>query len=132
MPCALIMAAMVSAAGMLAYTAGVAQEPAPEWQGIGSGIGAGYAWKASDKVAAYLEAEEQPEQLTEIREAHGAMLDLLGQSPDAAFRFIDLGAGAGAVAGSLLNRFPRASGVLAELSDSMIEAGPEKLAPFAG
>jgi trans-aconitate methyltransferase len=104
----------------------------PVWQGMGAQLGAGYAWKVGDKVAAYLDDQEKPEQAAEIISAHACMLDLLGVEPEAAFRFVDLGAGAGAVAGSLMNRFPNATGVLADISTPMMEASQTRLADFAG
>ena len=102
-----------------------------EWYAMGSGA-AGYAWKAEDKVAAYLDDQERPEQAAEIRAAHDCMLDQLGLERDRAFSFLDLGAGAGAVAISVMERFPYASGVLADMSLPMMQSGESRLAPFAG
>jgi cyclopropane fatty-acyl-phospholipid synthase-like methyltransferase len=60
------------------------------------------------------------------------MLDLLPGPRDRDFRFMDVGAGAGAVSASVLARFPAATGVLVEFSGPMMGAGAEALAGFAG
>lgn len=99
---------------------------------MGGGAAAGYAWKAGDKVAAYLDDQDQPDLAAEIRGAHQCMVDLLGLEAGASFRFIDLGAGAGAVAASVMRHFPNARGILADISAPMMEAGGQKLTPFEG
>jgi len=92
----------------------------------------GYEWLIPERVNTYLDQQETPELADEIRRAHARMGDLLGLAPDATFTFLDLGAGAGAVSASLLARFPNATGVLADMSAPMMEAGSSKLAPFEG
>ncbi len=92
----------------------------------------GYEWQSAEKVTEYLDREREPEREAEFREAHQQMLDLLAVSPQAGFRFLDLGAGAGAVSASLMARFPKATGILADMSAPMMQAGGENLAPFEG
>ncbi|HEY8692593.1 MAG TPA: class I SAM-dependent methyltransferase [Chloroflexota bacterium] len=92
----------------------------------------GYEWQESDRVARYLEREKEPEHEAEYRTAHQLMIELLPLGPDDSFRFLDLGAGAGAVSASVMAHFPTASGVLADMSAPMMQAGGEKLTPFAG
>jgi cyclopropane fatty-acyl-phospholipid synthase-like methyltransferase len=92
----------------------------------------GYEWLLPDRVAKYLNEQEGPDLRAEIAAAHGRMIELLGLPPDAAFRFLDLGAGAGAVSASLMSRFPHATGLLADMSAAMMERGESMLEPYAG
>src|SRR5438105_9367122 len=90
----------------------------------------GYEWLLPERVAKYLNEQEGPELRAEIAAAHGRMLELLGLDTAASFRFLDLGAGAGAVSASLLSRFPNATGVLADMSAPMMAAGGSMLEPY--
>ncbi|MFI5266204.1 MAG: class I SAM-dependent methyltransferase [Chloroflexota bacterium] len=92
----------------------------------------GYEWQESERVVRYLEREKEPEHEAEVRTAHQLMIELLPAAPDEAFRFLDLGAGAGAVSASVMAHFLKAAAVLADMSAPMIQAGGEKLAPFSG
>jgi tRNA (cmo5U34)-methyltransferase len=92
----------------------------------------GYEWLSAERTAEYLRRERSQERRTELVAAHGLMLDLLPQPPDAAFRFLDLGAGAGAVSASVMARFPSSSGILVEFSQPMMRAGAEALSGHAG
>ncbi|HLQ34775.1 MAG TPA: class I SAM-dependent methyltransferase [Chloroflexota bacterium] len=92
----------------------------------------GYEWQSAEKVTEYLDREKEPEREAEFRAAHQQMLDLLPFTAGATFEFLDLGAGAGAVSASLMERFPKARGVLADMSAPMMQAGGERLAPFSG
>jgi len=92
----------------------------------------GYEWQETDRVARYLEREQEPEHEAEVRTAHQLMIELLPAGLDEAFQFLDLGAGAGAVSASVMAHFPEASGVLADMSAPMMQAGNDQLAPFAG
>ena len=103
----------------------VRPRPGPQERG-------GYEWLSAERTDAYLSRERSPERQVELGAAHALMLDLLSQPPDAAFRFMDLGAGAGAVSASLMARFPAATGVLVEFSAPMMRAGAEALAGYAG
>ena len=90
----------------------------------------GHHWKEADRVAHF--AARMDERAAE-REAQ---FDLLGrllpyESGDA-FHILDVGAGYGAVAESLLRRFPAASATLLDLSDAMIEEGRRRLSSLDG
>ncbi|HLY68010.1 MAG TPA: class I SAM-dependent methyltransferase, partial [Chloroflexota bacterium] len=94
---------------------------------------AGYEWKSAEKVAEFLDREEtDPERKAEHESAHDHMLSLLPFDANAAIQFLDVGAGAGAVSISLMRRFGYATGVLADMSEAMMEAGTETLVPFDG
>ncbi|MHB8621444.1 MAG: class I SAM-dependent methyltransferase, partial [Chloroflexota bacterium] len=90
----------------------------------------GYQWQSAEHVEGWLAALAggRPERA----EAFGRMLELLTFAPGAALRFLDLGAGAGGVAGVLLERFPGATALLADFSAPMMEAGYTRLAAFEG
>ncbi|HTS98907.1 MAG TPA: class I SAM-dependent methyltransferase [Streptosporangiaceae bacterium] len=60
------------------------------------------------------------------------MADLLPFSGDEPFLFVDLGAGTGAAARTIMDRYPAAEAILADFSPQMMEAGQEALAPYAG
>jgi tRNA (cmo5U34)-methyltransferase len=90
----------------------------------------GYEWLSPDKAADYLARERSAERQVELGIAHGLMLDLIPRPRDHALRFMDLGAGAGAVSRSILVRFPAAAGILVEFSAPMMRAGAEALAGF--
>ena len=92
----------------------------------------GYEWLNQERVEKYLGDQEGDALRDEIERAHGRMMELLGLPRDAAFRFMDLGAGAGAVSASVMSAFPNATGVLADMSAPMMEAGSSKLTPFEG
>lgn len=67
---------------------------------------------------------------------HGAqwllMARLLPFGEHDAFTFLDLGAGTGAASRAILERYPEATGILADFSAEMMGAGEEDLRPFAG
>lgn len=90
----------------------------------------GCEWLSPEKAADYLAREQSAERQVELEVAHGLMLDVVPWPRDHALRFMDLGAGAGAVSRSVLQRFPAASGVLVEFSAPMMRAGAEALAGF--
>jgi SAM-dependent methyltransferase len=92
----------------------------------------GYEWQSPEKAAEYLAREKEAEREAEFRSAHEYMLGLLPVATDAAFQFLDLGAGHGAVSASVMSRFPKATGILADMSAPMMQAGSDVLAPFAG
>jgi cyclopropane fatty-acyl-phospholipid synthase-like methyltransferase len=93
----------------------------------------GYEWKDAQKVATYLDRDEhEDDQRAVVRSAHEHMLALLPFEDDEVFEFLDVGAGAGAVSISVMNAFPNATGVLADMSEAMMDAGTERLTPFDG
>jgi tRNA (cmo5U34)-methyltransferase len=60
------------------------------------------------------------------------LADLLPFGPEDAFTFLDLGAGAGAAARAILDRYPHSTAVMADFSAAMMSEGERELAPFAG
>ncbi|HEX6512723.1 MAG TPA: hypothetical protein VF157_10515, partial [Chloroflexota bacterium] len=84
------------------------------------GIVGGYEWQSAEKVAEFQQREKEAEREADYRAAHAHMIGLLPFDRDAAFRFLDLGAGYGAVSASLLSHFPNASAVLADMSAPMM------------
>jgi tRNA (cmo5U34)-methyltransferase len=60
------------------------------------------------------------------------MAELLPFGTDDPFTFVDLGAGTGAAARTILDHFPRANAILADFSPQMITQGAAELASYAG
>ena len=60
------------------------------------------------------------------------MADLLPFGDDQEFTFLDLGAGTGAASRAILERHPRATGILADFSAQMMAAGEAEMQAFAG
>jgi len=60
------------------------------------------------------------------------MAELLPFADDEPFLFVDLGAGTGAAARTILDRFPAAEAILADFSPQMMEEGSRALAPYQG
>jgi tRNA (cmo5U34)-methyltransferase len=86
-------------------------------------------WKSEAVVKGLVEQgaereRQRAEQLT-------LMARLLGFEPNAAFTFLDLGAGTGAATRAILTEYPNASAILAEYSPPMIAEGTQLLARFA-
>jgi tRNA (cmo5U34)-methyltransferase len=60
------------------------------------------------------------------------MAELLPFSADEPFTFVDLGAGTGAAARTILDRFPAARAILADFSPQMMAQGVAELGPYEG
>lgn len=87
-------------------------------------------WKSSQMVAQWVAgAPERERRRTEQRRL---MADLLPFAQEDAFIFVDLGAGTGAAAQTVLDRFPRAQAVLAEYSPQMTAEGRRALSDYEG
>ncbi|MDA8071286.1 MAG: class I SAM-dependent methyltransferase [Actinomycetota bacterium] len=87
-------------------------------------------WKSDEGISHWVATQDERERR---RVEHRRMLaDLLPFADDEAFNFLDLGAGTGAAAGTILSRFAHATAVLADFSPQMMEEGQRALAPFAG
>lgn len=85
-------------------------------------------WKSEHMVANWVAAEgERERRRTEQRRL---MADLLPFAADEPFTFVDLGAGTGAASRVVLDRFPRASAILAEYSPQMTAEGERALAAY--
>jgi tRNA (cmo5U34)-methyltransferase len=67
------------------------------------------------------------------RAGHRALLaELLPFGGDDSFTFVDLGAGTGAAARTILDYFPGARAILADFSPQMMTQGAAELAPYEG
>jgi tRNA (cmo5U34)-methyltransferase len=87
-------------------------------------------WK-SDLGASYWKASQSDRERR--RAGHRELMaELLPFGPDDPFTFVDLGAGTGAAARTILDHFPRANAILADFSPQMIAQGGTELAPYAG
>jgi len=60
------------------------------------------------------------------------MAELLPFGPEEPFTFVDLGAGTGAAARTILDHYPAARAILADFSPQMMAQGVTELAPYAG
>jgi len=90
----------------------------------------GYHWQSAEHVSNWFAtiAEREPERAR----AFSALLGLLDFPPDRELRFLDLGAGAGAVSALILERWPGASGLLVDFSEAMKARGAGELRAFEG
>jgi trans-aconitate methyltransferase len=87
-------------------------------------------WRSDAGVASYLATAEARERR---RAAPRRLLaELLPFADDEAFTFIDLGAGTGAAARAVLDRFPNARAVLADFSAQMRAEAEREMAGYAG
>jgi tRNA (cmo5U34)-methyltransferase len=67
------------------------------------------------------------------RAGHRVLLaELLPFRTDESFTFVDLGAGTGAAARTVMDYFPAARAILADYSEQMMAQGAVELAPYAG
>ena len=87
-------------------------------------------WKSDIGVSFWKSTQAEREQR---RAGHRALLaELLPFAPDAPFTFVDLGAGTGAAARTILDHYPAARAVLADFSPQMMAQGQVELEPYAG
>ncbi len=87
-------------------------------------------WKSDQTMAAWVAtAGDRERHRTEPRQL---MADLLPFAVDEQFVFVDLGAGTGAAARAVLERYPGASAILADYSPQMMEEGARALDAYEG
>ena len=87
-------------------------------------------WKSDIGVSFWKSTAEDRERR---RAAHRALMaDLLPFGAGEAFTLVDLGAGTGAAARAVLDRFPQARALLADYSAQMMAQGSIELEPYAG
>ena len=87
-------------------------------------------WKSDIGVSFWKSTAQDRERR---RGAHRALMaELLPFEADEAFTFVDLGAGTGAAARIVMDRFPRSRAFLADYSQQMMAQGEIELAPYAG
>jgi SAM-dependent methyltransferase len=87
-------------------------------------------WKSGEGVAHFVAMARSHEQ--RFAAARRLMAELLPFAEEDSFTFADLGAGTGAAARAVLERYPRARAVLADFSAEMMAEGERELAAFAG
>jgi tRNA (cmo5U34)-methyltransferase len=85
-----------------------------------SDIGVGF-WKSREKDRAQRDAERRV-----------LMAELLPFDTGQPFTFVDLGAGTGAAARTVLDHYPAARAILADFSPQMMAQGAVELEPYAG
>ena len=87
-------------------------------------------WKSDIGVSFWKSTSQDREHR---RAAHRALMaDLLPFGADEEFTFVDLGAGTGAAARAVMDRFPRSRALLADYSPQMMAQGAIELEPYAG
>jgi SAM-dependent methyltransferase len=89
----------------------------------------GHHWQEEDRVADYV-ARTTTVQAEDRAKLFGLMCDLFPFERDAAIRVLDIGAGYGAVAAAVLDRFPNATAVGLDISEPMMEEGRKRMARF--
>jgi trans-aconitate methyltransferase len=90
----------------------------------------GYHWQSSDQVAEW-DARKQA-LASDRREGFELLLNALPEDRSAALRVLDLGAGDGKVAETILDEYPHAQAVLVDFSEPMIEKGIQQLRRLNG
>ena len=87
-------------------------------------------WKSEETVARWVADAEGRERRRGW--PRSLMAELLPFDTVDAFTFVDLGAGTGAAAQAVLQRYPKATAVLADYSAHMMAEGQRLLSPFDG
>ena len=87
-------------------------------------------WKSDRVIADWVATSEDRERSR--TDQRRLMADLLPFDDDEAFTFVDLGAGTGAAARAILDRFQRSSAILADYSPQMMDEGSRTLAAYEG
>jgi tRNA (cmo5U34)-methyltransferase len=87
-------------------------------------------WKTDRGISQWLATEEERERRR--GEARRLMAELMPFEVDEDFTFLDLGAGTGAATRAVLDRYPKASAILADYSSQMMNEGEKALGPFRG
>lgn len=87
-------------------------------------------WKSDAAVAQWVATADERERRRSW--PRRLMAELLPFGADDGFEFVDLGAGTGAAARTVLDRYPRATAVLADYSPQMMGEGRKALAAYEG
>ncbi len=87
-------------------------------------------WKSDASVAQWVATADERER-SRVRPRR-LMAELLPFAEEESFTFVDLGAGTGAASRAVLDRYPRASAVLADYSPQMMDEGRRALADYEG
>lgn len=88
----------------------------------------GHQWKQEDLVAEFV--ERTAAQAEQRRVLFDVACDLVPFEPEARIRVLDIGAGYGAFAAAVLDRFPNATAVGLDISEPMMAVGRERMARF--
>ncbi|MHB1534948.1 MAG: class I SAM-dependent methyltransferase [Acidimicrobiales bacterium] len=87
-------------------------------------------WKSDRGISYWVSTAEDRE--GRRAEQRRLMADLLPFADDEEFTFVDLGAGTGAAAQAVLDRYRNARAILADFSPQMMDEGARVLAPYDG
>ncbi len=87
-------------------------------------------WKSDASVAQWVATEEERERAR--AQPRRLLAELLPFAENQQFAFVDLGAGTGAAARAVLDRYPSSTAVLADYSPQMMEEGQRALAAYEG
>jgi len=87
-------------------------------------------WKSDRGLSHWMSTAADREQRR--RDQRRLMAELLPFADDEYFTFVDLGAGTGAAARAVLDRYSAAQAILADFSPQMIDEGTRALAAYAG
>ena len=87
-------------------------------------------WKSDEGISYWVATADDRERRR--GEQRILMADLLPFADDEAFTFVDLGAGTGAAARAVLDRYPHASAILADYSPQMMEEAARALRSYRG
>lgn len=87
-------------------------------------------WKSDQGISYWVSTAEDRERRRSYQRR--LMADLLPFADDEQFSFVDLGAGTGAAARAVLDRYPGARAILADYSPQMMEEGTRALAGYSG
>jgi tRNA (cmo5U34)-methyltransferase len=87
-------------------------------------------WKSADGVSYWLSTADERERRR--GEQRRLMAELLPYAGDERFCFLDLGAGTGAAARAVLDRYPGAFAILADYSAQMMGEGERALSSYGG
>lgn len=87
-------------------------------------------WKSHENVAQWVATADERERSRTL--SRRLMAELLPFAGDEEFTFVDLGAGTGAAARAVLDRYPSSRAVLADYSPLMMDEGRRALADYEG
>ena len=87
-------------------------------------------WKSDQAISQWVSTSEERER--KQAEPRRLMAELLPFEDDERFSFLDLGAGTGAAARAILDRYRESDAILADFSPQMMEEGQRVLAPYDG
>lgn len=88
-------------------------------------------WKSVEGISQWMSTAEDRERQRAYHRRLLAELLPFGEDDGATFTFVDLGAGTGAAARAVLDRYPGAHAILADFSPQMMTEGTKALQPYA-